>query len=413
MEPIITGMSGNELYCLSLKGYTPGEIVVGNSVRSLGIGGAIGSFGRTLSGGEIVQVTQLISEGRHMAIEKMEQEARQHGAVGVTGVISELKTLSGYTEFISQGSGVYDGSGGPFFSTAASGVEMYCHLDAGYRPIKFVMGNVAYAMGVGRGVVGTLRQLAQGEVVEFSQMYNDIRHVAVERLQQEAAEVGANAVVDIKVSIQPYGPGTVELLLTGTASNHPELMQGHLAADQVVTSELSGEELWNLASMGYAPLRLLIASSVYSLGLSAGIGTLFQSMSRGELPELTKLIYSARENCLELMRQDAEKIRADKVIGNRLLIKELSPGLIEIMATGTAVQKLEGMGPQSMVLIPQAVIVDQDLLGGSQIRLAGQPAHPGQRVALTPGGCLAVGCLIALAVAGLLVALILPLLAGP
>jgi hypothetical protein len=40
MSITVSGMSGNELYCLAEKGYWPGEIAVGNSVFSLGIGGA-------------------------------------------------------------------------------------------------------------------------------------------------------------------------------------------------------------------------------------------------------------------------------------------------------------------------------------------------------------------------------------
>ncbi len=34
----ISGMSGNEIFCLAEKGLTPGEIVVGNSVVSIGVG---------------------------------------------------------------------------------------------------------------------------------------------------------------------------------------------------------------------------------------------------------------------------------------------------------------------------------------------------------------------------------------
>ncbi len=33
---LMTGLSGNEIYCLAQKGYSPGNIVVGNSVHSLG-----------------------------------------------------------------------------------------------------------------------------------------------------------------------------------------------------------------------------------------------------------------------------------------------------------------------------------------------------------------------------------------
>jgi uncharacterized protein YbjQ (UPF0145 family) len=362
---LISGMSGNEIYCLAQKGLQPGEIVVGNSVCSMGLRGAIGSFGQTLAGGEIRPLTELISGGRHSAIQRMEEEGRRHGAVGVTSVVSELRTLAGYTEFLAQGTSVQarGGAGGPhLFSSAASGMELYCHLDVGYHPMRFVMGNIAYALGIGRGITGSLRTFAQGEVHEYSQMYNAIRHQALERLRAEASAVGANSVVDILIYMIPHGTGTVEFLLTGTASHHPRLSQGPVSPEQVVTSEMTGEEIWNLASLGYAPLQLVMATSVYSLGLAAGIGSRLRSISKGELPEVTALVYRARENALELLRGEATRIGAERVIGNKLRIVELSPGLIEIMAIGTAVRRVDGMAPASPAMIPQAIIVERDTI---------------------------------------------------
>lgn len=356
---IVSGMSGNEAFCLHQKGYAPGEIVVGNSVCSLGLVGGIGAIGRNLAGGEIENITSLIAEGRHAAIERMEREARKQGASGVTSVSSELRTLSGYQEFLSQGTAIH-GPPGAFFSTASTGMELYCHLDAGYTPVRFAMGNVAYALGIGQGLVGSLRTFGRGEVREFSQIYNRVRKLALSRLRREAARLGANAVVDVKTRILPCGPGAVELLMTGTASRHPAFSPGPVQPEDVRTSELSGEELWNLAVMGYAPVQLCMATSVYSLGVVGGIGTLFQGLSRGELPELTSLIYSARENCVDLLRAEAERADAERVIGNRLLIRELGPGLIEIMAIGTAVRRQEGLTPASPQLIPQAIIVDRE-----------------------------------------------------
>jgi hypothetical protein len=32
----VSGLSGNEIYCMALKNYRPGGLVVGNSVNSLG-----------------------------------------------------------------------------------------------------------------------------------------------------------------------------------------------------------------------------------------------------------------------------------------------------------------------------------------------------------------------------------------
>jgi hypothetical protein len=94
-------------------------------------------------------------------------------------------------------------------------------------------------------------------------MYNHTRHLALERLEREALERGANAVVDIHTKILPIGVGAREMLMVGTASFNPVLGKG----PRPVTSELTGEELWNLTQIGYhlaAPAR----TSVYSLGIS-------------------------------------------------------------------------------------------------------------------------------------------------
>src|SRR5712675_165428 len=83
-EPeMLTGLSGNEIYCLAQKGWAPGNIVVGNSVQSLGFVGGITSGLRTIAGGEIENLTQLITEGRHAAIDRLEKEAQDHSAHGV------------------------------------------------------------------------------------------------------------------------------------------------------------------------------------------------------------------------------------------------------------------------------------------------------------------------------------------
>jgi uncharacterized protein YbjQ (UPF0145 family) len=401
----ISGMSGNEIYCLRLKGIEPAEITVGNSVRSLGVAGGLSSFGRSLAGGEIAPITQMISEGRHAAIQRMEDEARKHGATGVTGVVSELRTLAGYTEFLAQGTSVNDTRGQlPFFSSAASGIELYCHLDAGYRPMKFVMGNIAYALGVGRGLMGSVRTLARGEVREFSSMYNQIRHTALDRLKAEAAQAGANAVVDVNVQMLPHGPGTVELLLTGTASHHDGFSSGPVSPSQVVTSELSGEELWNLTQLGLVPHQLVMATSVCSLGVVGGFAAMFQGLARGELNDVTRLVYEARENCLSLIREEARQIGAERVIGNKLQIREIGSGLIEIVAVGTAVRRGdERFRTDTAQLIPQAVIVERGSQGGEQSVQGLAPAvapmqlaQGGARVA----GNQAIGCVIAIVAMG-------------
>jgi uncharacterized protein YbjQ (UPF0145 family) len=364
---MVSGLSGNEIYCLAQKGWAPGNIVVGNSVQSLGFVGGVSSSLRTLAGGEVANITSLISEGRHAAIKRLEEEAQHQKAHGLTGVLSELKKVSGLTEFLAIGSAVKGTSySGPFFTTACSGQDLYCQMDADYSPRHFVMGNVAYALGVGRGFLGALRTIAGGEVKEYSQMYNHTRHLALERLEQEASERGANAVVDIHTHILPFGTGIREMLMVGTASHNPVLGK----PEKPVTSELTGEELWNLTKLGYAPLRLLLGTSVYALGLTGGIGAFFRSFGRGEIDSVTRLIYEARENCLEHIHKEAEELKADGVIGIKLFIYELGSGFVEVMAIGTAIKKNAQVATRTEQLLPQAIIRDRDTFLDQTHRLA-------------------------------------------
>src|ERR1019366_1036945 len=127
-----TGFSGNEMFCLAKKGMTPGEMVIGNSVWSMGFIGTIGSGLRTLAGGEVAQVTEVVYEGRKAALERMVAWSDLRGAVGISGVTTELVQHGGNMEFLSVGSAVHrPGTMAPSleFTSSSDGQELYCQLD--------------------------------------------------------------------------------------------------------------------------------------------------------------------------------------------------------------------------------------------------------------------------------------------
>ena len=181
--PVMTGLSGNEMYCLHLKGLRPGDLVIGNSVFSMGLIGSLGAGFRGFMGGEVEQITGVIHEGRMEAYKRMVAEAGQHGGVGITGVTNELRHFHGNTEFLSVASCVHrrdvpPGQPEPIaFTTSADGQELYCQMDAGFRPIRFVFGNVAYSVGAAGGIIGSLKSMARGEIKEFSDVFNQTRHL--------------------------------------------------------------------------------------------------------------------------------------------------------------------------------------------------------------------------------------------
>ena len=351
----VTGLSGNEIYCMALKGYGAGELVVGNSVNSMGFLGSLGAGFNNILGGEVPQVTQAIQDGRMHAFARMAKEAQTHGATGVTGVTGDLRGLSGNTEFLFVGSCLHaKNGGGEFFTTAGDAQELYCHMDAGYRPIQHVFGNIAYSMGVTGGILGAIKQIARGEISDYSDIFNKTRHLALQRITDAARADGANAVLGIRTTVLPW-MGTHEMVMTGTAMHHPNLPAG-----QVVTSDLTGEELWAMASLGYAPVKLLMSTSIYSLGMVGGIFSALKSFAKGEISELTSLVHDAREHCLDRLKREADSIGAEEVVGCKTYIIEIGQGLIEFMAIGTAVKKTGGMGVQTQGLPPQAIVRDRD-----------------------------------------------------
>jgi uncharacterized protein YbjQ (UPF0145 family) len=360
----ISGLSGNEIYFLERMGYRPGQLCVGNSVVALGVAKGIGAGLSTLGGGEIEEVTHLVHDGRMRAYDRMMNEARTYGGVGLTGVSFDLVNHGGNLEFITLGSTIHkkdattEGGFGDEvkFSTSADVAKLFCQVDAGFRPIRFVFGNVAYSIGVGGTILGGLRRLARGEVPQYTEIFDHTRRLALSRITDEAKSLGANAVVGIETTITPL-LGAQEMMMVGTASHHPLLGDPPLTP---VTSDMTNEELWNMANVGFLPVRLVMGVSVYSLGLKGGIFSALQTLGGGEVSGLTEILYEAREKALARIEKDAELCGADEVVGVKTNIYDLGGGLIEFMAIGTAVKRIEGAKTKAANLPPQAVIQDRE-----------------------------------------------------
>src|ERR1700704_2116451 len=122
--PKLTGLSGNEIYCMRLKGLIPSGVVIGNSIQSMGFLGGVRSMFRGIVGGEIPDVTRIIHEGREAAYVRMGAEADREGVHGVVGVTSELRNLGGNSEFLFVGSGVSGGPNTPAFTSAGDAQEL-------------------------------------------------------------------------------------------------------------------------------------------------------------------------------------------------------------------------------------------------------------------------------------------------
>lgn len=354
----VTGLSGNEIYCLKKLDMTPGQLCVGNSVVAIGVGKGIGAGLSNLGGGEVEEVTELVHDGRLRAFNRLMAEAKHYGGRGISGVSFDIINHGGNIEFLAIGSTVKDENhkGSIEFSTSANVQQLYCQMDAGFNPVHFVFGNVAYSIGVGGNITGAFKSLKRGEVKEFTEIFDRTRHLALERIKSEAKKFGANSVIGIETTLAPL-MGAQEMLMIGTASNHPMLED---FKSNPVTSDMTNEELWNMVNIGYLPIQLVMGVSVYSLGLAGGVKSFFQTLGGGEVDGLTEILYEAREKALARIQIDAKNCGADEVVGVKTRVYDLGGGMVEFMAIGTAVKKVNGVTTKTENLPPQAIIQDKD-----------------------------------------------------
>jgi uncharacterized protein YbjQ (UPF0145 family) len=85
------------------------------------------------------------------------------------------------------------------------------------RTLGLVRGNTIRARHVGKDIMAAFRNLVGGEVAEYTKMMAESREQALDRLVEEAEELGANAVVSLRFITSMVMQGAAELLAYGTA----------------------------------------------------------------------------------------------------------------------------------------------------------------------------------------------------
>jgi uncharacterized protein YbjQ (UPF0145 family) len=85
------------------------------------------------------------------------------------------------------------------------------------RTLGLVRGNTIRARHVGRDITAVLRNLVGGEISEYTKLFAEAREQALDRMIEEARELGANAIVEVRFSTSMVMAGSAELLAYGTA----------------------------------------------------------------------------------------------------------------------------------------------------------------------------------------------------
>lgn len=83
--------------------------------------------------------------------------------------------------------------------------------------LGLVRGNTIRARNVGRDILAVMRNIAGGEVTEYTKMLAEAREQAIDRMTAEAEALGANAILSVRFQTSMVMSGAAEMLCYGTA----------------------------------------------------------------------------------------------------------------------------------------------------------------------------------------------------
>ena len=235
------------------------------------------------------------------------------------------------------------------FTSDLSVNEFLLVKETGFHPLGFVMGSSIYHIGL-----QTRKWGESQELTKLTEAMYTARELAMNRMEEEAEELGADGVVGVRLDVNYYewGSDSAEFIAFGTAVKAEDGTSYKNALGKPFTSDLSGQDFWTLMQTGHVPQGLVMGTCVYHIAhrkLTQALGSMGQNV---ELPNFTQALYEARELAMTRMQDEAGQLNASGIVGVRLEEKSHQWGshTIEFLSIGTAVTKTTGE-----VTLPQAL----------------------------------------------------------
>ena len=236
------------------------------------------------------------------------------------------------------------GKPGSIFTSDLSVNEFLLVREAGFKPIGLVLGSSIYHVGMQIG-----RWNKNQELETLSQAMYHARELAMTRMEAEAASLGADGIVGVRLTVEAreFGNDIAEFIAIGTAvkadkDNPAPSGSWRNNKGQPFTSDLSGQDFWTLIRAGYAPLGMVMGTCVYHIAHQR-LGAVFSNIGRNvEIEQFTQALYDARELAMARMQAEAEELKAEGIVGVQLRQHSHTWGshTTEFFAIGTAVRPL-------------------------------------------------------------------------
>jgi len=85
------------------------------------------------------------------------------------------------------------------------------------KVLGVISGSVVRARSFGRDFMAGLRNLAGGEIKEYTELLAESRDLAIKRMAEKAKKLGANAVIGVRFATSSVMSGASEVVAYGTA----------------------------------------------------------------------------------------------------------------------------------------------------------------------------------------------------
>ena len=85
------------------------------------------------------------------------------------------------------------------------------------RHLGLVQGSTVRSKHVGKDIFAGLKNIVGGELKAYTELLNESRAEATERMLAQARAVGANAVVNVRFATSNIASGAAEVMAYGTA----------------------------------------------------------------------------------------------------------------------------------------------------------------------------------------------------
>ena len=189
--------------------------------------------------------------------------------------------------------------------------EMLLVREAGFKPLGQVMGSSFYHFAQ---IMVPVRQSAALPEVERAQ--REARHLALTRLQHEAAALGASGVVGVRFKMhnREWSQGVQEFSALGTAVRAPD---GPATVPWLST--LSGQDLWKLHRAGYRPCGLAWGVAVEYVYPNYDTWRFIEgfrsSRQNAEIQQYGAALQAARRRAEHALHLEAQALGASGVLG--------------------------------------------------------------------------------------------------